>query len=214
MNKRDLIAKRAMTLLRSGDVVNLGIGIPERCALFTPPGLDISYQCENGYVGVGTNPAEGMWDGYTVTAGGHPSAVEPYGAFFDSAVSLGLIRGGHITAAILGGIQVSENGDLANWNIPGQLMPGIGGSMDLAVGARKVIVAMEHCTKTGAPKIVRRCTYPLTAVGVVNYIVTEYCILHCTSHGLFVVEMAPGVSLEALRATTDAELHEDHILLH
>ena len=203
MDKRHLIAKRAARYFQSGDVVNLGIGIPSLCGNYAEPG--VLFQAENGFIGVGA-PAEGlMVNERTYNAGGVPFIPVPGSSGFDVAMAFGVIRSGRLAATVLGALQVSERGDLANWSTPGRSF-GMGGAMDLVNGARKVIVAMEHCTREGAPKIVKECTLPYTGRGCVDHIVTELCVIDVTKEGLLLRELAPGHTLEEVRAKTEAEL--------
>ncbi len=206
MEGRELIIHRAARFLQDGDLVNLGIGMPTHVANNLPEGVSVQLQSENGFIGLGPTPAEGSWDKDVVNAGGHPVTILPGGCTFDSCMSFGLIRGGHVNVTVLGALEVDQEGNLANWIIPGKKLPGMGGGMDLVAGAKLVIITMEHCTKTGAPKILKRCTLPLTAVGEVDYIVTELCVLHHTAEGLVLEELAPGVTVEEVLAKTEAEL--------
>jgi acetate CoA/acetoacetate CoA-transferase beta subunit len=190
---------------RDGDVVNLGIGLPTLVANHIPHGLDIVLQSENGFVGLGPEPPPSRAIRDLVNAGGQPVTVVPGAAFFDSAMSFALIRGGHVAVTVLGALQVDEEGNLASWSIPGKRLTGMGGAMDLVVGAKRVIVAMEHTVK-GAHKILKRCTLPLTARREVDLIVTELAVIEVTPRGLLLRELAAGVTLDAVRAATEAEL--------
>ena len=203
MDKRHLIAKRAARYFQSGDVVNLGIGIPSLCGNYAEPG--VLFQAENGFIGVGATAEGLMVNERTYNAGGVPFIPVPGSSGFDVAMAFGVIRSGRLAATVLGALQVSERGDLANWSTPGRSF-GMGGAMDLVNGARKVIVAMEHCTREGAPKIVKECTLPDTGRGCVDHIVTELCVIDVTKEGLLLRELAPGHTLEEVRAKTEAEL--------
>ena len=203
MDKRHLIAKRAARYFQSGDVVNLGIGIPSLCGNYAEPG--VLFQAENGFIGVGATAEGLMVNERTYNAGGVPVIPVPGSSGFDVAMAFGVIRSGRLAATVLGALQVSERGDLANWSTPGRSF-GMGGAMDLVNGARKVIVAMEHCTREGAPKIVKECTLPYTGRGCVDHIVTELCVIDVTKEGLLLRELAPGHTLEEVRAKTEAEL--------
>lgn len=206
MQGRELIVTRAARFFRDGDLVNLGIGMPTEVAEHLPPGINIQLQSENGFIGLGPAPAPEDCDKDVVNAGGKPVSILPGGACFDSNTSFGLIRGGHVNATVLGALEVDQEGNLANWMIPGKKVPGMGGAMDLVAGARLVIITMEHCAKDGEPKILRKCRLPLTAVGEVDYVVTELCVLHHTAQGLVLEELAPGVTVEEVRSKTEAEL--------
>lgn len=206
MQGRELIVSRAAKFFKNGDLVNLGIGMPTQVANYLPDGVEIQLQSENGFIGIGPTPTEEEWDHDMVNAGGQPSTIVPGGCTFDSCMSFSLIRGGHVVAAVLGALEVDQEGNLANWIIPGKKVPGMGGGMDLVAGANKVIVTMEHCTKTGAPKILKKCTLPLTAAHEVDYIVTELCVLHYNGEGLVLEELAPGVTVEEVVSKTEAEL--------
>ncbi len=207
MQGRELIVFRAARFFQDGDLVNLGIGMPTQVANHLPEGVEIQLQSENGFIGLGPTPAEAAsWDKDVVNAGGHPVSILPGGCTFDSCMSFGLIRGGHVAATVLGALEVDQEGNLANWIIPGKKVPGMGGGMDLVAGANKVIVTMEHCTKDGKPKILKKCTLPLTAAHEVDYIITELCVLHYNGEGLVLEELAPGVTVEDVLAKTDADL--------
>lgn len=205
MDEKKVIAKRVAELLNDGDVVNLGIGLPTMVANFIPEGMDITFQSENGFLGLGPAPAKGEEDFELVNAGGMPTSILPGGMFFDSATSFGIIRGGHVDATVLGAMQVDEKGNLANYKIPGKMVPGMGGAMDLVVGAKTVIIAMVH-TQKGKPKILKECTLPLTAKGQVNYIVTEMALMKVTDEGLVLLELGPEASVEDVVAATEANL--------
>jgi len=203
MDAKTLIARRVAQELQDGDVVNLGIGLPTLVPDFLPPGVTITLQSENGFLGLG--PLGGAPVANLVNAGGKPCGLVPGGAFFDSATSFAIIRGGHVDVTVLGGLQVDQAGNLANWMVPGKMVPGMGGAMDLVTGARRVIVAMEHATKDGGAKILKRCTLPLTAAGRVSAIVTELAVFRFPDGRLTLTETAPGVPLETIRARTEAE---------
>jgi 3-oxoacid CoA-transferase B subunit len=206
LDAREFIAKRVADFFEEGDLGNLGIGMPTLVANYLTPEKNVLLHSENGFIGVGPNPEPGMEDKDTVNAGGIPVTIVPGGASLDSATSFGLARGGHVDITVLGALEVDEKGDLANWNVPGKLVPGMGGAMDLDIGARKVIIAMEHTQKDGAPKILKKCTLPLTAVGVVDYIVTELGVMEITNEGVVLRELAPGVTAEDIQSKTEAAL--------
>lgn len=199
------IAKRVARELKDGDVVNLGIGLPTLVAGFVPKGVLVFFQSENGFIGVGPPPAPGAEDPRIVNAGAQCVTILPGGAFFDSATSFGIIRGGHVDATVLGALQVDEQGNLASWMIPGKMVPGMGGAMDLVTGAKKVIIAMEHTAK-GEPKILKRCVYPLTAARQVDYIVTEMGFMEVTAAGIILKEINPEFSADEVQAATEARL--------
>ncbi|MDI3535077.1 MAG: acetate CoA/acetoacetate CoA-transferase beta subunit [Thermosediminibacterales bacterium] len=203
---RERIAKRVAKELKDGDIVNLGIGMPTMVANFIPEGVEVILQSENGFVGLGPAPAEGEEDPDLTNAGGQPVTILPGGAFFDSAQSFAIIRGGHVDATVLGALQVDEKGNLANWMIPGKMVPGMGGAMDLTVGAKKVIIAMEHTAKGGKPKILKQCTLPLTAKEQVNLIVTEMAVIEVTKDGLLLKEVGRGLTAEDVQNATEAQL--------
>ena len=202
---RELIALRVAGELKDGMYVNLGIGLPTLVSSFIPTGVQVMLQSENGTLCYGGILEEGYDPDY-INAGGQPVSILPGAAFFDSAQSFAMIRGGHIDVAVLGGLQVSADGDLANWMVPARGGGSIGGAMDIAVGARELIVAMEHCTPQGEPKIVERCTYPLTGRRVVKLIVTDLAVIAVAAGGLMLREVAPGVSVEQVQACTAAPL--------
>lgn len=203
--KREVIVKRVAEELKDGDLVNLGIGMPTLVANYIPEGIDILLQSENGFVGLGPSPEAGNEDPDIVNAGGQPTSIVPGGAFFDSATSFTIIRGGHLDVTVLGALQVDQEGNLANWMIPGKMVPGMGGAMDLVAGAKRVIIAMEHTAK-GAPKILKKCNLPLTAKGEVDLIVTDMGVIEVTSNGLLLTELAPETTVEEVIGATEAEL--------
>ena len=205
MDEKELIAKRVALELKDGDLANLGIGLPTLVARRLPAGVRVFFQSENGIIGMQPLSEEGFaWSDLT-DAGGSPIGAVPGAAAFDSALSFGLIRGGHLDVTVLGGLQVDEEGHLANWTVPGKMVPGMGGAMDLVTGAKRVIVAMTHTAK-GAPKIVKRCTLPLTAVRRVSLVVTDLAVIEPTNGGLVLREVAPGVTPEQVLNATEASL--------
>ncbi len=203
LDAKTLIACRVAQELKDGDLVNLGIGLPTLIPNYLPDGVHINLQSENGFVGMGPLAGEALPD--LVNAGGKPCGMVPGTAFFDSAMSFALIRGGHVDVTVLGGLQVDQEGSLANWMVPGKMVPGMGGAMDLVTGARNVIVAMEHTTKDGGAKILRRCDLPLTAAHKVHSVVTELAFFRFSNGQMVLVETAPGVTVDDVRAKTEAE---------
>lgn len=202
---KEFIAKRIAKELKDGDVVNLGIGLPTMVANYIPEGVNVILQSENGFVGLGAKPEEGMEKKDIVNAGGQYVTVNKGAAFFDSATSFGIIRGGHVNATVLGALEVDQKGNLANFMVPGKMVPGMGGAMDLVSGAKKVIIAMTHTAK-GEPKILKNCKLPLTAVGKVSLIVTEMGVMEVTPNGLVLKEIAPDVTIEDILRGTEADL--------
>lgn len=205
MDIKEMIARRIAMELKDGDVVNLGIGLPTLVANYISDNVNVILQSENGFIGLGPVAGEHNFDKDIVNAGGQPVTVNEGAAFFDSATSFGIIRGGHVDATVLGALEVDEKGNLANYMIPGKMVPGMGGAMDLVSGAKKVIIAMTH-TSRGASKILKKCTLPLTAVGQVNLIVTEMGVMEVTKEGLVLKELAPNVTVEDVINATEANL--------
>ena len=202
---KGFIAKRVAQELKDGDVVNLGIGLPTMVPAFLPENVHVTLHAENGIIHAGGHPGEEAEPAYVVDAGGKPASVQTGGAFIDSSVSFSLIRGGHIDCTVLGALEVDEKGNLSNWIIPGKIVPGMGGAMDLVIGAKKVIVAMEHTAK-GRPKILKQCTLPYTAVNCVDLIVTEMCVIRVTDGGFVLEEINPEFTVADVEAATEAEL--------
>ncbi|MEH7480044.1 3-oxoacid CoA-transferase subunit B [Neobacillus drentensis] len=202
VNPKQVIAARVAKELQDGDVVNLGIGLPTMVPNYLPENVNVILQSENGYIGLG--PVDGDIDPDLVNAGGQPSGINPGGAFFDSLFSFELIRGGHVDVTVLGGLEVDAKGNLANWMVPGKMVPGMGGAMDLVTGAKKVIVAMEHMAKNGSSKILEQCRLPLTGKGVVDLIVTELAVFRVTAEGLVLKELQDSVELVTVKEKTEA----------
>jgi len=205
MDPQTIIARRIARELRPGMLVNLGIGIPTLVANYVPAGLKVFFQSENGLIGSGPVPEQGLAQRYLTDAGGRPITALPGACSFDSAISFGLIRGGHLDMTVLGGLQLDEAGRLANWMVPGKMVPGMGGAMDLVTGAKRVVIAMQHTAK-GKPKIVRKCTLPLTSVRPVDLVVTELAVISFAGERATLVETAPGVSVQQVLSATEAAL--------
>ncbi|MDF2592038.1 MAG: CoA transferase subunit [Clostridia bacterium] len=203
--KREVIVKRVANELKDGNLVNLGIGLPTQVVNYIPEGVDVLLHSENGFVGLGPTPKPGEEDKDIVNAGSQPASHVTGAAYFDSAMSFAIIRGGHLDVTVLGALQVDQKGNLANWMIPGKMVPGMGGAMDLVVGAKRVIVAMEHTAK-GEAKILKQCNLPLTAAGEVDMIVTDMGVIQVTPEGLVLTEIAPETTVEEVISMTEAEL--------
>lgn len=206
VDKRAMIGSRIAKEFKDGDYVNLGIGLPTEAVNFIPEGVHVVFQSENGMLGVGPSPTAGSEDKDMINAGGGFITALAGASYFDSATSFAIIRGGHIDATVLGALQVDSEGNLANWMIPGKMVPGMGGAMDLVTGARKVIVAMEHCDKYGNSKVLKKCNLPLTAKGKVSLIITDMAVLEVTPNGLLLKEIAEGLTPEDVVRATEAEL--------
>ena len=206
MDAKELIARRIARELKDGQVVNLGIGLPTTVANYIPDNVEIILQSENGFVGIGPVPPEGQFDRDLINAGNQHVTVKPGACFFDSAVSFGIIRGGHVDATVLGTLEVDQEGNVANYIIPGKLIAGMGGAMDLCTGAKKVIIATTHTDKQGRSKVLKKCRLPLTASREANLIVTDLAFMERTEKGLVLRETAPGVTIEEVLAKTEAEL--------
>ena len=202
---RELIAARCAKFFKDGDFVNLGIGVPLMCVNYLPEGVDLWLEAEVGIVGCGSAPSVENWDIGLADAGGQPASIVPGGCVVPHDKSFGFIRGGHIDGTVLGTLQVDQEGNIANWTVPGKLVPGMGGAMDLCAGVKKIIVATDHCEKSGKSKILKKCTLPLTGARCVTDIVTERCYFQVTPDGLVLKELAPGYSVDDIRACTDAD---------
>ena len=205
-HEKERIAKRVAQELREGDVINLGIGLPTMVSNYVPKGMDVLLQSENGMIRMGPEPAPDQIDPNIANAGAKPATILPGGAFFDSALSFAIIRGGHVDVTVLGALQIDETGSLSSHIVPGHMATGMGGAMDLIAGSKKVIIATTHTLKDGSPKILKRCTLPLTAVGRVNMIITELAVMEVSPEGLVLTELAEGVTAEYVQERTEATL--------
>lgn len=212
LSGRALIASRCAKFFKDGDFVNLRIGVPTMCVNYLPEGVNLWLNAEIGIVGCGPTPDWDDADPDLIDAGGNPTSIITGGSVVDHAKNFGMIRGGHIQATILGTLQVDQEGNIANWTIPGKLVPGMGGAMDLCAGIQKIIVATDHCDKNGSSKILKKCTLPLTGAKCVTDIVTERCYFQVTDHGLVLKELAPGFTVDDIRACTEADFTvADHV---
>lgn len=205
MNPKEIIAKRVAMELKDNQLVNLGIGLPTLTANYIEEGINVTFQSENGMVGMDKVADDDQIDPYITNAGGQYVTINENGAFFDTSMSFGLIRGGHVDVTVLGALEVDQHGNIANWIVPGKMVPGMGGAMDLVVGAKKVIVAMLHTAK-GNPKILKECTLPLTAKGVVDMIITEYAVINVTKEGLVLTEISEDITIDKLKEMTESDL--------
>ncbi len=206
MDVREKVGRRGARLFKDGMLVNLGIGMPTSLSNYIPEGIKLHFQTENGAIGFGPSPEKGYENPYLTNAGANPLTILPGGCYFDSATSFGLIRGGHVDATVLGVLEVDEKGNLANYMVPGKLVPGMGGAMDLATGSKMVVVVTEHCDRNGNPKILKQCRLPLTAKESVDWILSELALIEVTKDGLVLREIAPNTTIEEVQAKTEAAL--------